>query len=185
MGAAYACAVYEGAVRRAVLGWKDHGDEECDRAFATALCTLAERVDVLRRLGASGKDGVLVVPAPSSARSTRRRGRRHLMPSARALAAWCGRSGIDARVRRVLANAVDGGKAVETVGARGRAARLGGRIRVRGSAGLAGSRVILVDDIITTGATMRSCVAALDAAGAARVVCLALAATPRYGVSAM
>ena len=32
----FACGWYRGTVRRAVLAWKDHGDEECDRAFADA-----------------------------------------------------------------------------------------------------------------------------------------------------
>lgn len=27
-GSGYACAVYAGPVRQAILGWKDHGDEE-------------------------------------------------------------------------------------------------------------------------------------------------------------
>ncbi|WP_338069775.1 ComF family protein [Bifidobacterium santillanense] len=48
----------------------------------------------------------------------------------------------------------------------------------------AGRDVVIVDDIVTTGATMRACADALRDAGA-RVVCgLALAATPRYGTSA-
>ncbi|MEE1295337.1 MAG: phosphoribosyltransferase family protein, partial [Bifidobacterium sp.] len=41
--------------------------------------------------------------------------------------------------------------------------------------------VLLVDDIVTTGATLRSCVAALSAAGFTVVGAIALARTPDKG----
>ena len=43
----FACGWYRGTVRKAVLAWKDHGDEECDRAFADAICALAKRLALL------------------------------------------------------------------------------------------------------------------------------------------
>jgi len=43
---------------------------------------------------------------------------------------------------------------------------------------IAGKRFLLIDDIFTTGATMGECVQVLKRAGAADVVCLALAITP-------
>ena len=45
-------------------------------------------------------------------------------------------------------------------------------------ADIAGKRFLLVDDILTTGATLGECVRVLKAAGAADVVCLTLAMTP-------
>lgn len=42
-----------------------------------------------------------------------------------------------------------------------------------------GKRILLVDDILTTGATMGECVRVLHAAGAAEVMCIALAARER------
>ena len=33
-GRAIACGAYRGPLRRAILRWKDHGDEECDGPFA-------------------------------------------------------------------------------------------------------------------------------------------------------
>ena len=48
-------------------------------------------------------------------------------------------------------------------------------------ADIAGKRFLLVDDILTTGATLGECVRVLKAAGAAEVVCLTLAATRENG----
>lgn len=45
----------------------------------------------------------------------------------------------------------------------------------------AGRRVLLVDDICTTGSTLEACAGVLKAAGAARVLCLTAARTPKSG----
>ncbi|WP_237068544.1 ComF family protein [Microbulbifer guangxiensis] len=59
---------------------------------------------------------------------------------------------------------------------RQRLRNLSGSFLVRGD--VAGQRIGLVDDVITTGATMETAANALLAAGASRVVALALARTP-------
>jgi competence protein ComFC len=41
----------------------------------------------------------------------------------------------------------------------------------------AGHRILLIDDVVTTGATLAECARTLREAGAAEVVCLALART--------
>ncbi len=63
---------------------------------------------------------------------------------------------------------------VKTTGAEERQRNLAGAFGCR-NAKLAGKRVLLVDDVCTTGATLNSCATALRAGGAASVWGLALA----------
>ena len=63
-------------------------------------------------------------------------------------------------------------------GAAQRAARIGGNIIVGDPRLCRGGTVVPIDDIVTTGATMRQCVAALDAAGARVLTALSLARVP-------
>ncbi len=58
---------------------------------------------------------------------------------------------------------------------RAREANAADAYRLRRGAEVAGRRVLLVDDVVTTGSTLSACGRVLLAAGAAEVVCLALA----------
>lgn len=60
-----------------------------------------------------------------------------------------------------------------------RRANVSGAFDVRRGISLKGQRVLLVDDVITTGATARACALALKRAGAKHVAVLALARTDR------
>ncbi|KAB8292739.1 ComF family protein [Bifidobacterium avesanii] len=180
----FACADYRGAARNAVLAWKDHDDVELDADFA----------DAMRALGAAACGSVVgavdvdaVVPVPSSAASRRRRGRAHVRPLAKGVAAGlkpCG-AGTGPRIADVLRIGGAGAKSVAVGGVRGRAHRLDDRVRVagggRGSETLRGRRVALVDDIVTTGATLAHCALAVRAAGGVVVAAFALARTPAPG----
>ena len=171
LGQAYACAQYSGRVRHAIVSWKDHGDCECDGVFAAALVELTDKIHLTDAL-----DGrpLLIVPAPSSRRSIRRRGRWHMRDLARCYASLLRSRGVDARVGRVLSMPSVRSKAVEDSARQQRSSRAGG-VQIRHPEELQGVCVVLLDDIITTGATMRSCVRALLGAGADVVTCLALA----------
>ena len=57
-------------------------------------------------------------------------------------------------------------------------ANIAGAYRVPDPAAVIGKRVLLIDDIVTTGSTLSECARTLRAAGAAGVVCAALASTP-------
>ncbi|WP_297367023.1 ComF family protein [Acidocella sp.] len=64
---------------------------------------------------------------------------------------------------------------LEGLGLSARAAELSGAIRARAGARLAGQRVLLIDDVMTSGATADECARALLAGGAARVEVLTVA----------
>lgn len=175
----WASASCVGPVREVIVAWKDRGRADVGRHLAEALARSAREVaPALRGWGPSAH--LLVVPAPSSAAARRRRGEdlvgRLGGVVAQALAP-ARPSALPALRRRW------GGRDQVGLGARGRGANLAGQIAVRGSARdrLAAQPVLLVDDVLTTGATLAACERALSGAGAVVVGALVLAATPPPG----
>lgn len=176
-GIGMACGSYHGPLRRAVLAWKDHGDAECDGPFSDAMVALLQAEPLRSTLDQVG--AVAVVPAPSSWRSICTRGRSQLDPIAGALAERLCAWGVEARVQRALEVRHIRTKSVQTASARGRRERVTGHIRCRNGVRLpAGMPVIVIDDIVTSGATMRECIDVLRAQGNPVLAALALAHTP-------
>ena len=121
----------------------------------------------------------MLVPVPSSRAALRSRGRDHVRELAVRAAAELRAAGVGADVARVL---VRRGKSARLGGAGGaqRRANLAGSFAVRGPvpAGL----LVVVDDVVTSGATLTEAAAALAAArpaGLLPVVAAVVAATPR------
>jgi predicted amidophosphoribosyltransferase len=117
-----------------------------------------------------------IVPAPSRRSAARRRGGDPVSAMAVAAATTMARVGVAAGVAPCL---YTGGRARDSVGldAGDRVANLAGRIRFRERAGPPrGSPVVLVDDVVTTGATLLASVTALRASGIEVTGLLALAA---------
>lgn len=175
LGEGYACAWYRGEVRHAVLAWKDHRDEECDGPFSEAMAALT--ADLVPSVGHC-RSPVAVVPAPSSSASLHRRGRWQTLTLARAVAEGLRRHGIEAAVVPMLTMRHVRDRAVQLHGGR-RSGRVRGRILVEHAGRCPGTDAVVVDDIVTTGSTMRQCVEVLNESGLRVLTCLALAYTPQ------
>jgi predicted amidophosphoribosyltransferase len=157
-------AAYDGEVRSALLAHKEHGRRGLTRPLGEALAR------AVAALGPPG--GVLLVPVPSSRAAVRARGQDH----ARRLAAAAARElpGCRARPLLVPARAVADQSGLDS---RQRAANLAGALRARQP--LPGVRVVVVDDVVTTGATLVEAARALRAAGADVRGAAVVAATAR------
>lgn len=166
-----------GDVRRGIVAWKDRGRLDLTRAFARAAGRAA--LEVAPELGRSRS--VLVVPAPSTAASRRRRGADLVGALAAAAADGLTAGGLPAQAVPVLVRA--GGRDQVGLGARARSRNLAGHVRVaRGGVDrVTGHDVLVVDDVLTTGATIAAARQALERAGARVVGGLTLASTPGPG----
>ena len=160
----WSASTYQGAVRHAILAWKDHDDTELDTIFGEVMASLLEHSAIHR--SCSRQTAVLVVPVPSSPASMRRRGRRHIDPLSKAVASALCDHGFDAKPYRALASIASGGRSVQQASSAQRAQRIGGRIALVSDAVMQGQQVVLVDDIITTGSTLRQCAQTCRQAGA-------------------
>lgn len=118
-----------------------------------------------------------IVPVPLHWRRRWRRGFNQAALLARAVARRYGLP-VTQALRRVRATAVQAGLSRSA-----RRANVTGAFRVRRSADVAGRRILLVDDVMTTGATARACALALKQAGASYVAALTLARADRRPVA--
>jgi ComF family protein len=166
-----AAALYQGAARKAALALK-HGDRH-DVAQAAAIWMLRAG----DRLVAQAD---WIAPVPLHRWRLLERGFNQAAELTHALCRRAGRPGVaapDMLIRRRATPSQDGrtraGRAANVAGAF--APRPGWRTRVEGAT------VLLVDDVMTTGATLSACAATLYAAGAAHVDALALARVARGG----
>ena len=147
---------YTGPLRTALLRYKERGRRDLAAPLARHLLPALDAVP-------SDRPGTTwLVPAPSRPAAARARGGDHVARLARARSPP---HRPDIRVAQALALAR---RTRDSVGldAAQRAANLAGRLRVRHAAlPPPGSRVVLLDDIVTTGATLRACRATLAAVG--------------------
>ena len=157
-----AAVTYNDPARELVLAFK--------RGGKIALAPVLARM-MAARVGPLG-DRWLAVPVPLHRWRLWQRGYNQSALLARELAQLCGTGfAVDALVRRKYTPSLG------PLGSADRAQVLEGAIAARPGAStrLAGARVLLVDDVLTSGATTRACIAALREAGVAevRTVCFA------------
>lgn len=164
--AAVALGPYAGPIRKCCLALKHESQAWLARWVAELV--VAARADAIRAaLGAEG-DRAWVVPIPLHWRKRFRRG----YNQAEALAAWVA-GGLELSARPALRRVVDT-PALALAGRPERARRMKRAFRARGRFRLDGRPVVLVDDILTTGATAGAAARALKQAGAGRVVVVAV-----------
>jgi ComF family protein len=161
---AWAAVGYEGPARAMVRALKFRGALRLVDAMAAQMAANAPPALVAERS---------LVPVPLHPARRRRRGFNQADELARALARRLDLEVIDCLVRR-------GGGALATQVGLGRDQRLtglGGSVRMWDGAPVP-LRALLVDDVVTTGATLAECARALTDAGVAEVAAIAYARTP-------
>lgn len=178
----FASGRYRGPLAAVVAAYKDDGRRDCGlllgellgRALDAAVGACRSAVEVLVRHNGP----LLVVPVPSSRASVRARGDAPLVAvAAHAVRGFAADEAVVApalRLRRRVADQAG-------LGARARAVNLEHSMVVQRdwATALEGAVCVVVDDVLTTGATLVEAARALRSAGAVTVVASTICATQR------
>jgi predicted amidophosphoribosyltransferase len=185
----WAASPYDLSVRAALVAYKDGDRRDLEMVLSPmlsdAMAAALAADPRLRAVLASGNEPVFVVPVPSSPAAVRRRGDAPLELLARAAVAQSGHPERELlvspalRLRRRVADQA-GLNHLE------RATNLEHAMQVqpRWRTSVRGVSCLLVDDVLTTGATLVEAARALREAGAGYVAAAAVAATRRRSRSA-
>lgn len=158
---ARACGNYEGALRASILALKR--EPNLSRRLASVMHEAKTRVPI--------HDAEMIIPVPLHGIRERARGFNQATVLARELA----------RLTRLPIDEHSVVRSAQTVrhragmDARARRESVGGAFTVRHPKLIAGHRVLLVDDVFTTGATVSACAEALKEAGVTAVYVLTVA----------
>jgi len=175
----YAATPYAGAVRQILLAHKERGALRLARPLGNALAT-AVRCAVPAS-AASRALPLLLVPMPSAAATVRARGHDPTRRLTLAAASHLRRAGIPARLLPALRQR-PGVADQAGLGAADRRRNLHGALQVppHRRRHLGRGRIILVDDLVTTGATLAEAARALGEAGGDVLVAAVVAATVKH-----
>ena len=163
---------HSGVLRLAIVAWKEEGRTSLLRPLAHLLAA-----SVVEVVGDSSAP-VVLVPVPTSRRSRLARGADVVDQLAREATGLLRTAGADVSVRqalRVARRTAD----QSGLGARERARNLAGAFALRSSESLVDTDIVVVDDIVTTGATIGEAVRALTAVGHPPIAAATMAHRPR------
>ncbi len=173
---AMAAFAYGGAIQEAIRRWKNGPEEGLGRPLAKAMLTELEKVGAKDNVLSEGHDSVaappVVVPIPSGYASLKVRA---FNPAA-ALASAAANA-LNWPYRPSTLSFVGQVPSSRGLGRRQRAERMIGVMRAEPRY-VSGRHVLIVDDVITTGATVAEAARACLASGAIMVTVLALARVP-------
>ena len=172
----WALTRYTDPVRSAILAGKERGRRDLPALLGVPLGRAVVRLHRLALL----PETVWLVPAPSRRSAARQRGGDPVTTMARAAARWTAGRGHPTGVAPCLLTA---GSARDSVGldAASRAANLADKVRWRpGGAPPEGAKVLVIDDVFTTGATTAAACGVLRSAGVEVAGVLVLAAVPGF-----
>jgi ComF family protein len=168
---AYSFGLYDGSLRKLIHLFKYSGMKPLGKRLAGLLCRAlpdegAERFDA-------------VVPMPLYWRRRWRRGFNQSEILARLVAAQLGKTlgrtvPMLNAVKRIRATATQAGLTNSN-----RRKNVAGAFRVARNVRIAGKRILLIDDVMTTGSTAAACASVMKRAGASSVTLLTLARVDR------
>lgn len=174
----FAASSYDGPVRSAIVAWKERGERDMAEPFAEALASA-----VAAAVGA-GREPIVLVPVPTSQRSRRQRGDDILLGLAKRTARVLTQAGIPTECRRML-RLVGTPRDQSTLNRDERLANLTGAMALRRGWSIhretPGHRLVVVDDVLTTGATLTEASRALVEEGYVVTAAATVAATRRRG----
>jgi predicted amidophosphoribosyltransferase len=164
----FALGRYVGARRRAILAMKEHGRGDLVAPLGRALALGVHRLLTWGMV----ETPLTIVPAPTRGSAARRRGGDPVTRLAQAAVAGHPDVAVVQALRlKALARDSVG------LGTSARERNIAGRVLLRGRrAKLLSAEVVIVDDVVTTGATARESVRTLHAAGIRVAAVLAIAA---------
>lgn len=179
----HAAAPFEGSLRRAVTVFKDEGRSDIGPVLARLLAVSVGSAIADFATTRGSPASWTLVPVPSSGSATRRRGRfalGELARGARDVISDAGLQGVDAAF---LLRSARRTRDQTGLGQEQRRSNVEGAFVVDDRSArrhrCADSGFVLVDDVVTSGATLRAAHTALRIAGLGPVVVATIAATPR------
>jgi predicted amidophosphoribosyltransferase len=168
----FAAGAYDGVIRAALLDYKERGRLCLRRELGGSLAVSV--------FGVMGPDHsmLLLAPVPSAIATRRARGHDPVGAMATTAAGYLRATGLEVEVQAALRQrrTVDDQSGL---GVDARHANISGALAVRRPALVRGRRVVIVDDIVTTGATAAEAARALSHAGAVVIGIACVAATIR------